>query len=142
MRLATLADLPAIGKGLAKLQTVADNYGFVNSTNLTKATLALINEIRLGNGYIVGDYLVMVAEVTPWYSDDKVLQEWFTMKLKFKAEGRNLLAGALILIALKRSCTHIMTADSSGGPMAKQWANSGFTPLTQSFYQRVSHGIH
>ena len=137
MRLATLGDLPTIGRELAKLEKYAKDYGFISSTDLVKATSSIAQQIREGNGYIVGDYLVMVAEVTPWYSNDKLLQEWFTMKLKFKARGREYIPALLKDVAAYRGCTHVLTADSSNGSMAKTWRWAGFSPLTQSFYTKV-----
>lgn len=137
MRLATLDDLPTIGRELAKLEKYAKDYGFISSTDLIKATSAIAQQIREGNGYVLGDYLVMVAEVTPWYSNDKLLQEWFTMKLRFRANGRQYIPDVLQVIAEERGCSHVLTADSSNGSMTNQWQAAGFSPLTQSFYTKV-----
>ena len=138
MRRAVIGDMPKVGAALASFEPEALKKGFIGSTSLKKATLSIAQQIREGNGYLVGDYLVMVSELTPWYSEEKILQEWFTIKLTRRAYGFGNIAKCLEEVAIERGCSLVITGDTSG-TMARAWQAGGMSPLSQSFYKRVSN---
>lgn len=136
MRLATLDDVPTIRKALAAFKARVSPDSFIGVIDLDKAMLGLAAEIQEGNGYIVQDFLVMVDVLTPWYSHDKVLREWFTLKLRFRASGHPALAPSLVAIGQQRGCSLVITGDTSNS-LARWWLAGEMYPLTQSFFKKV-----
>lgn len=136
MRLATSSDLPLILEALVRHKPVLEERSFVGTTDLGKAYSSLESEIGEGNGYVVGDFLVMVTELTPWYSNEKLLTEWFTMSLIKLSRGANLLVPALEEIAKQRSCRAIVTGDTSGS-LSPVWVRGNMEQYGQSFYKKV-----
>jgi hypothetical protein len=135
-RLLSYTDLPDLRAALKKLQAFAASYDWAVGIDFDKATDAIIHEANSGNALVVDGYLVMVAEVTPWYSRDKLLQEWLVLKLT-NGDVSNV-PTALTQVAAERGCSLVITADSSPiSIVADAYKAAGFSTLTRSFYKRL-----
>lgn len=135
-RPATEADLPAIEQALRTLKYHADKYPFVASTSVDKATASLRGLLPHGL-YIVDGYLVAVDTFSPWYSDDKILQEWLVLKL-YQGGSTASIPPMLRELAEQLECSVILTGDSSPVQlMAKTYEAAGYYKLTQSFCTKV-----
>lgn len=136
MRLATGDDLPLIREALALREPELRSRGFLGTTDIEKAMESLTLEIVRGNGYICYGFLVMVTEIEPWYNDERILQEWFTLKISPGGRGIVWLPYELEAIAKYRDCTMVVTGDTSS-MLAKAWLKGGMLPYGQSFYKKV-----
>ena len=127
---------------LQQLEKYAAAYPWVGTVDFDKGSMAVLSTIDAGNAYMVGGYLVLVDEIVPWYTNDKLLQEWLVIKVRPSPVQVSEIPGALILIAKARGCVGVITADSSPVQLvAKAYANAGFSPLTTSFYKVLPNGI-
>ena len=136
MRRAALEDLPFIHAALIHHRPALETRGFVVEADLDTAYNSLCYEISKGNGYIVQDFLVMANVITPWYSLDTVLQEWFTMSLKANPQGADRIVPFLEELAKQKKSSMIMTGDASK-LLSPLWLSCGMLPCGKSFYKRV-----
>lgn len=129
----TWDDWPATVDALMRLEQYAKAYSWTNTVDFQKACGAIHSFIKDGNALVVSGYLVMIDEVTPWYSNDKILQEWLVLKL-YQGGDINDVPAALLAEAKKRGCKSVVTADSSPiSIVADAYERAGFVPLTRSF---------
>lgn len=127
----------AISEALTKLHKYAKAYSWTNAIDFDKACQAVGYFSGQGNAYVVDGYLVMVDVVTPWYSNDNVLQEWLVLKL-YDGGSVDSVPPALLAIAKERGCKSVITADSSPiSIVADAYTRAGFLPLTRSFTKEV-----
>ena len=137
MRLATWEqDRAAILEGCYKLRDYAKSYGFIGTVDFDHGVTSIYNVVTMGNAYIIDGYLVLVAEVEPWYTKDILLQEWLVIKVYPTVNGVKSIPPALLEIAKERGCVMLLTGDSSPvNIMANAYKDAGFHNLTQSFYK-------
>jgi hypothetical protein len=136
-RLANPDDDEPIIAALRKLQAYASTYGFTQQVDFHKAVSSVLSASESGDAYIVDGYLVLVDVLLPWYSDERVLQEWLVLKV-YDGGSVSSIPAAVRSIAAERGCGVIITADSSPvNIVAKAYREAGFHPLTQSFYTKV-----
>jgi len=136
-RKAELTDLGCIYDALRGLEQYAKQYSWTNTVDFDKAYLAIDLEIRAGKAYIVEGYLVMTEVVTPWYSTDKVLQEWLVLKL-YKQGTVESVPEALLIIAKELGCKSVISADSSPvNIVGRAYEKAGWLPLTKSFTKGI-----
>lgn len=141
-RLATEKDLPDIYKALEKLagKVASTGQGLVKPAP-KKALRSVRTVVSSKKAYIVDSYLVFTEVISPWYSNDRLLQEWFVLRLY---QGGNVTSVPLALrgIAKELNCSVVITADSSPvNLVGKAYAEAGYKELTRSFYERVDYGI-
>jgi len=140
-RHAKAADLPAITKALQAMEARAAKYPFVVTTSLRKAIASVEAAVFSHHAYVIDGYLVLIDIVTPWYSDDAILQEWYVMKL-YPGGSVDSIPPALLEIARDLGCGIVMTADSSPVQIvAAAYEQAGFHKLTQSYCLKVPNGI-
>ena len=138
-RLVESHDYWYIAEALLKLRDYARSYDWAVGIDYDIAYYNIQLACSKGYGYIVDGYLVMVDTVTPWYSDVPVLQEWLVLKIYDTTTGDiDSVPVALRQIAHERSCSLVITADSSPvSIVAKAYQRAGYSPLTQSFFTKV-----
>ena len=131
-------DKQHVTTALAKLQSYAAKYPWVINIDWDKAVESIHNAMDRGMGYVVDEsYLVMVDEVVPWYSEDRILQEWLVIRI-YPGGDIDSVPPALVEMAKDRDCIMVMSADSSPVKLvADAYVRADFLPLTQTFYQRV-----
>lgn len=135
-------DRPHIYKALRGLWRYAEQYQWTNEVSFEKACSAIDAYIEQGRAYVVGGYLVMTDVVTPWYSHDKVLQEWLVLKL-YKQGAVKDIPEALLEIARRQGCRSVISGDSSPvNIMSRAYEEAGWAPLTKSYTKEVIHGVH
>ena len=140
-RLANSSDEPSIYNALHGLECYAKQYEWAVAVDFEKSYEAIMGEVAAGKAYVVEGYLVMTEVVTPWYSTKSLLQEWLVLKL-YKGGSLKALPEALVAIAGRLGCVGVITADSSPvNIVGKAYEESGFTPLTRSFFRKVGHGV-
>lgn len=128
---------PAVLLGLERLKAFASHYEWVGEVDWDKGTGEILDTIMRGDAYMVDGYLMLVNEVTPWYTREKILQEWLVIKLQQGGSVTNIPV-ALLEIAAKRNCRAVMSADSSPIQIVAQaYQGAGFKPLTNSFFKVV-----
>lgn len=138
MRLANDQDTKAIIEALSRLKNRAYRYGFVGTVDFDKALSTVLHSILAGDGYVIDGYLVMVRSLSPWYSTDKILQEWLVLKLYVPFRGLNSVPQGLVEIAQQRGCRMLITGDSAPVDItATAYKQAGFSNLTQSFYKEI-----
>lgn len=141
-RKADLADLDCIYDALRGLEQYAKQYSWTNSVDFEKAYLTVWAEVLAGKAYVVEGYLVMTDVVTPWYSTDKVLQEWLVLKL-YKKGSIGSVPVALLAIAKELGCKSVISADSSPvNIVGRAYEKAGYTPLTRSFTKGINDGVY
>ena len=127
---------------LLQLDKYAQAYPWVGSVDFDKGVRVVMDTIDAGNAYLVGGYLVLTDEIVPWYTTDKLLQEWLVIKVRPSPVQVSEVPGALLEIARARGCIGVITADSSPVQLvAKAYDAAGFSPLTTSFYKVLPNGI-
>lgn len=130
-------DWPDIRQAILKLDHYAENYDWAVGKDLDKACTSISDAIVLGNVLIVDGYMVCVAIITPWYSNEEVLQEWLVLKI---ADGGSIKSVPLALeeVAMGLGIKLIMSADSSPvNIVAGAYKEAAFKPLTTSFYKVI-----
>ena len=140
-RKAELTDLRCIYDALRGLEQYAKQYSWTNEVSFEKAYSTIEAEVYAGKAYIVEGYLVMTDVLTPWYSNDKVLQEWLVLKL-YKVGSVDSIPEALLAIAKELGCKSVISADSSPvNIVGKAYEKAGWLPLTRSFTKGIESGI-
>lgn len=140
-RKAELTDLRCIYDALRGLEQYAKQYEWTNSVDFEKAYQTVKVEVLAGKAYIVEGYLVMTDVLTPWYSTDKVLQEWLVLKL-YKQGSIDSVPVALLAIAKELGCKSVISADSSPvNIVGRAYEKAGYTPLTRSFTKGIEDGV-
>lgn len=122
---------------LIRLKQYASQYPWVGNIDFDKACDSVYQTMCDGNAYVIDGYLVLVDVIKPWYTDDKILQEWLVIKLVHK-EGQSVdsIPPALLKLAEERGCRAVITADSSPvSIVAGAYQRADFKPLTTSFYK-------
>ena len=133
MRKPSFSDYPTITRRLDAFQERAKSYGWTNSIDYEKGCMAILDFIDKGKGRIVDGYLVMFDVIEPWYSPDKVLQEWLVIKL-YDGGSVDSIPPALSELAREFECKSIISADSSPiRIMEDAYKRAGFKVLTRSF---------
>ena len=133
MRKPSFSDYPTITRRLDEFQQRAEAYGWTNAIDYEKGVAAILSFIDGGMGRIVDGYLVMVDVIEPWYSHDKVLQEWLVIKL-YEGGTVDSIPLALSELAREFGCKSIISADSSPvSIMEDAYKRAGFKVLTRSF---------
>lgn len=128
-----------VTEALLKLRDYASQYKWANAIDFDKACASVQQTYDDGCAYVVDGYLVLIDVIQPWYSNDKILQEWLVLKLEH-IEGQSVdsIPPALLAIAKERGCKSVITADSSPvNIVAGAYQRAGFTPLTTSFFKVI-----
>lgn len=140
-RKAERTDLGCIYDALRGLEQYAKQYSWTNEVDFEKSYSTIEAEVLAGKAYIVEGYLVMTDVLTPWYSNDKILQEWLVLKL-YKVGSVESVPKALLAIARELGCKSVISADSSPvNIVGKAYENAGWLPLTRSFTKGIESGI-
>lgn len=130
--------LEDITVALVRLRKYAEAYPWVQSVNWDKAVSIVTGAYSAGHGAIVNGYLVLFEVITPWYTDDKLLQEWLVIKVYNDHGGVSAVPQFLECKAAELGCTGVITADSSPvSIVAKAYLDAGFSKLTTSFYKVI-----
>lgn len=131
-------DAAALSDALHRLEAFAKNYSWTNKVDFHKAYSALLDFADAGKAYVIDGYLVMVDVIEPWYSNDRVLQEWLVLKLYTGGTVKSIPL-CLLQIARQRACLSVISADSSPiSIVADAYQDAGFYPLTRSFYKKAN----
>lgn len=140
LNLDSVDETDALTEALLKLYAYANKYEWANEISWIKANQAIRAFAKEGNAYVVDGYLVMVDTIEPWYSYDRVLQEWLVLKL-YQGGSVDSVPPALLALAKERGCKTVMSADSSPlSIVSKAYEDAGFLPLTRSYFQKVNYG--
>ena len=135
-----IEDRDALIAACKKLQEYAKAYSWTNEVSFDKGVSALQANILMGKGYLIDGYLVMLDIIQPWYSNDKVLQEWLVLKL-YPGGTVNSIPPALLSIAQTLGCKSVISADSSPISIVENaYLVDGWRPLTRSFTMKVPDG--
>jgi hypothetical protein len=142
VRKAGQSDLPYLMKALVKFAKQVENqpehYAFANGFNLATAYENLKDAITSYKCFNIHGYLVFVDDIAPWYGGDRVLQEWFTIKIVDTGVPVEQVPYELSLVAEREGYNVVIGADSSPtGIMAKAYEANGFTPLTKQYFKEV-----
>lgn len=136
-RLVNSSDWGHIYKALRGLERYASSYEWANEVSFSKACEAIRAYIAEEKAYLVDGYLVMTDEVEPWYSRDKVLQEWLVLKV-YEGGCVSSIPEALIEIAKSKGCKSVLSGDSSPvNIVGKAYEQAGWQPLTRLFTRKV-----
>lgn len=122
---------------LIRLERYASEYPWVGNIDFNKACDSVYLTAAAGDAYVIDGYLVLVDVIQPWYTNDKVLQEWLVLKL-IHIDGQSVdsIPPALRQLARERGCSAVITADSSPvSIVAGAYKRADFKPLTTSFYK-------
>lgn len=135
MRKLGYQDDAAVHAALLRLQKFSEAYEWAIGIDFNVGEEA-IWAARHG-AYVVDGYLVMTEVITPWYSTQKVLQEWLVLKL-YEDGDINSVPAALQELAHLLDCRVVITADSSPvSIVAAAYEKAGYSSLTHSFYKKV-----
>ena len=133
---------PLVLVALTRLRAFAESYDWVGTIDWDKGTAIVHETIMAGNAYMVDGYLVLTEVVCPWYTKDKLLQEWLVLKVESGGKVASI-PPALETIAAANNCVAVISADSSPVQLvAAAYKEAGYKALTNSFYKVVSNGIH
>lgn len=133
----TTEDWGAVVNSLMKLENYAKQYKWAIGVDFLYAVGNIYDAVKVGQGYVIDGYLVMVDEVKPWYSEQPILTEWLVLKL-YQGGSVDGIPPALLEIAKSRGIGMVMTADSSPvNIVAAAYKQAGFSPLTTSFFKVV-----
>jgi hypothetical protein len=139
MRLATAEDRGALVEACKRLAAYAVKYKWVGEVDYEKGLTALFAEVDKGNAYVIEGYIVFVDEITPWYTQDRLLQEWLVMRLHYVHGELSKVPSALLAIAKARACVGVLGNDSSPVPIvAAAYEGDGWLALTKSYFKEVS----
>ncbi len=111
-RLANSDDYVAISTALLQLAKYAEAYDWAGRVDLNKAYRNVIDVVRCGKAYVVDGYLVLTDTLTPWYSNDSLLEEWLVLKL-YTGGSVGSIPPAIEAIAKELGCIGVLSADSS-----------------------------
>jgi hypothetical protein len=138
MRLATVEDRDELVEACKRLAAYAVKYKWVGEVDYTKGLTALFTEIDEGNAYVIEGYIVFVHEITPWYTNDRLLQEWLVMRLHCTHGELTKVPAALLELAKARGCVGVLGGDSSPVHIvAKAYEEAGWVALTKSYFKEV-----
>lgn len=133
----TSEDWGAVVNSLTKLENYAKQYKWAIGVDFLHAVGNIHDAIKQGQGYVIDGYLVMLDEVSPWYSKSPILTEWLVLKL-YPGGSVDSIPEALLAIAKERGISMVMTADSSPvNIVAEAYQRAGFSKLTTSFFKVV-----
>lgn len=143
MRLATVEDRGEVVEACKRLAAYAVKYKWVGEVDYANGLTVLFTEIAKGNAYVIEGYIVFVDEITPWYTQDRLLQEWLIMRLHPAPGGLDEVPAVLLDIAKARGCVGVLGGDSSPvNIVAKAYEKAGWLALTKSYFKEVHDGVH
>lgn len=114
----------------------APKYGYVDYPNRDKVLANIYNKHLEDDAYIVdSSFLLLVESITPWFADDKILQEVLVLRLRYGGRLASVIS-AIEDIAYSRGDDKILLSDSSVGlSLSKFYKRKGYSLVTNSFFK-------